>query len=174
MRAGGRALVVAAGAGLIGMLAWRVNSGVETAPSAVAVASPPAEPRNEVAPSSSRSASVAVVPAAQLDAEAVLRRLEPLAVHDKPRALQLALEADSTLPTSGVLAEARRALIVTLLVDVDRMPEARARARQFRSEYPSSGYLPLVEGVTGVHPRPRPSEMRDVGGLRAGRGGAAE
>jgi len=83
-------------------------------------------------------------------------------VTDKPRALELALEGDARLPASGTLAEARRALIVTLLVDLDRMPEARDRARRFTSEYPASDYLPLVQGVTGVHPRPRPSELRDA------------
>ncbi|HYP88265.1 MAG TPA: hypothetical protein VEQ59_08925 [Polyangiaceae bacterium] len=98
----------------------------------------------------------------ELDAEALLRNLEPLAVTDKPRALQLALDADSKLSRSGVMAEARRALIVTLLVDVNRMSEARARARAFTAEYPDSRYLPLVQGVTGVHPRPSPAELRDA------------
>jgi len=100
--------------------------------------------------------------AAPSDAESLLRQLEPLAVTDKPRALELALKGDARLPASGVFAEARRALIVTLLVDLDRMPEARDRARRFTSEYPTSDYLPLVQGVTGVHPRPRPSELRDA------------
>jgi hypothetical protein len=164
MRQAARALIFALGAGVIGVLAWRVGSGAEMAPSvvAVALAVAPAEPRNSAAPSTSSSARVVAGAPATLDAEAVLRRLEPLAVSDKPRALQLALEADSTLSTSGVMAEARRALIVSLLVDLDRMSEARARAQQFGAEYPASRYLPLVQGVTGVHPRPRPSEMRDA------------
>jgi hypothetical protein len=97
-----------------------------------------------------------------LDAETNLRELERLASSDKPTALQLALEADSKLPASGVLAEARRALIVTLLTDLNRYDEARARARAFGAAYPNSRYLPLVQGVTGVHPRPRPSELRDA------------
>jgi hypothetical protein len=109
-----------------------------------------------------QSAAAPPTKAAPSEAEALLRRLEPLAVTDKAHALQLALEGDARLPASGVFAEARRALIVTLLVDLDRMDEARARARSFTAEYPASGYLPLVQGVTGVHPRPRPSELRDA------------
>jgi hypothetical protein len=92
----------------------------------------------------------------------LLRELEPLAVSDKPRALELALAADTQLPVTGVLAEARRALIVTLLVDTARMNEARERARWFMRAYPDSRYLPLIQGVTGLHPRPRPSELRDA------------
>src|SRR5687768_13360346 len=94
--------------------------------------------------------------------EAVLRQLEPLAVTDKPRALELALAADRGLPESGVMAEARRALIVTLLVDTQRMAEARGRAREFFRLYPTSRYVPLVRGVTGLHSRPTPRESRDA------------
>jgi len=39
---------------------------------------------------------------------------------------------------------------------------ARARTRKFIAEYPTSRYLPLVQGVTGIHPRPSPSQMRDA------------
>jgi hypothetical protein len=101
-------------------------------------------------------------PDTDFEAEAVLRELEPLAVHDKPRALALALDADARLPAAGVFAEARRALIVTLLVDLQRTAEARDRAREFTRNYQKSRYLPLVQGVTGFHPRPRPSELRDA------------
>jgi hypothetical protein len=97
-----------------------------------------------------------------LDAEASLREIDALSRTDKPRALELALEADRRLPPVGVMAEARRAVIVTLLAELDRLSEARARARNFGAEYPNSRYLPLVQGVTGVHPRPRPSELRDA------------
>ena len=94
--------------------------------------------------------------------EAVLRQLEPLAVTDKPRALELALAADRRLPESGVMAEARRALIVTLLVETQGMAEARRRAREFFRLYPTSRYVPLVRGVTGLHSRPTPQESRDA------------
>jgi hypothetical protein len=101
-------------------------------------------------------------PSGAPDPEALLHELEALAVDDKPRALARALEADHDLPAAGMFAEARRAFIVTLFVDMQRMPEARERAREFMRSYPNSRYLPLVQGVTGVHPRPRPSELRDA------------
>jgi hypothetical protein len=149
-------------AGVVALLAWRAGSPASSPPSAVAQVAAPSEPRAEVAWSTTIRASVASSSVLELDAETVLRRLEPLSVTEKPRALALALEADARLPPSGVFAEARRALIVTLLVDLDRVSEARARARQFTVEYPASRYLPLVQGVTGVHPRPRPSQLRDA------------
>jgi hypothetical protein len=94
--------------------------------------------------------------------EAVLRQLEPLSVTDKPRALELALAADRRLPDKGAMAEARRALIVTLLVDTQRMAEARSRAREFFRLYATSRYVPLVRGVTGLHSRPTLRESRDA------------
>ena len=97
-----------------------------------------------------------------LDAEATLQKLEVLSLTNKPAALELALAADQQLPSAGVMAEARRAMIVTLLADLNRLSEARVRARTFTAGYPRSAYLPLVQGVTGVHPRPRPSELRDA------------
>ncbi len=114
-------------------------------------------PKQAVAKASTPAAAPALP-----DPERLLRELEPLAVTDKPRALALALAADATLPADGVMAEARRALIVTLMVDTDRMSDARERARAFIRQYPDSPYLPIVKGTTGVHPRPRPSEMRDA------------
>lgn len=96
------------------------------------------------------------------DAEQLLRELEPLSITDKPLALERALAADARLSSEGVMAEARRALIVTLMVDTERMPAARERAREFIRRYPESRYLPLVQGTTGIHPRPTPSQLRDA------------
>jgi hypothetical protein len=43
---------------------------------------------------------------------------------------------------------------ITLLVDLGEMEEARARTRRFIELHPESRYRPLVQGVTGIHPRP--------------------
>jgi len=160
----GRAAVVVLALGAAGLLFWRYSRPDPRSSPSLAAAPSLAVPSESAAPVPI-SASVAAASASSVnepDAEALLRQLEPLAVTDKPRALQLALDADSKLPPDGVMAQARRALIVTLLVDENRMPEARARARAFTTEYPDSRYLPLVQGVTGVHPRPRPSQLRDA------------
>lgn len=127
----------------------------------------PAGPRGSATAAPGRPAPITASVAASRgsavpDPEALLHELEALAVNDKSRALTRALEADHDLPTIGVFAEARRAFIVTLLVDMQRMSEARERAREFTRSFPTSRYLPLVQGVTGVHPRPRPSELRDA------------
>jgi hypothetical protein len=82
------------------------------------------------------------------------RELARLNVLDKPRALALALALDEHFPGVGRYAEARRAMIITLLVDLDRMEEARDRVHRYIDDYPESAYLSLVEGKTGVHPRP--------------------
>jgi hypothetical protein len=79
----------------------------------------------------------------------VLAELAHLNATDKPRALALALSADDTYPSTGINAEARRAMIITLLVDLGRMAEARQRVYRYIATYPDSRYLPLVEGKDG-------------------------
>jgi hypothetical protein len=92
---------------------------------------------------------------APLSEEEALREVAHFNVTDKPRALALALGADAAYPSTGVYAEARRAMIITLLVDLNRMEEARQRVYLFLDAYPGSRYVPLVEGKTGIHPRPQ-------------------
>jgi hypothetical protein len=75
-------------------------------------------------------------------------------VVDKPRALTLALASDARSPDHGPMAEARRAMIITLLADLGRIDEARERVLPYLEAYPDSRYRPLVQGKTGIHPRP--------------------
>ncbi len=93
-------------------------------------------------------------PGAPRSEEELARELSRLNATDKPRALALALATDDTYPSTGVYAEARRAMIITLLVDLNRFDEARERVYPFLKAYPESPYVPLVEGKTGIHPRP--------------------
>jgi hypothetical protein len=86
--------------------------------------------------------------------ESFFQELERLQATDKARALTLARKGEAWYLPTGELAEARKAMIVTLLVDTGDMTEARQLARQFIAAFPSSDYRPLVQGVTGVHPRP--------------------
>lgn len=162
----GRAIVVTlAFAGLIlgySYLARRpTNPPVATLPGAVPEPPLPATPSPSLETETLTAAVQSPVSSAP-DAEQLLRELEPLSITDKPLALSRALTADARLSPAGVLAEARRALIVTLMVDTERMPEARERAREFMRRYPQSRYLPLVQGTTGIHPRPTPSQLRDA------------
>ncbi len=83
-----------------------------------------------------------------------LRELARLKRTDQRRALELVRQGEVWYSASGVRAEARQAMGVTLLVDLGEMEEARARARNFLAEHPTSSYRPLVQGVTGIHPRP--------------------
>ncbi len=80
--------------------------------------------------------------------------LERLQVSDKQRALDYALAGEDWYDETGKPAEARRAMIVTLLVDLGRMDEARERTYRFIEQYPKSPYRRLVQGATGIHPRP--------------------
>jgi hypothetical protein len=43
---------------------------------------------------------------------------------------------------------------ITLLVDLGQMAEARQLARRFIVAHPQSRYRAVVQGVTGIHPRP--------------------
>jgi hypothetical protein len=155
------AVRVSVGCALLGSFAWRaLRPEVEPTVARTSRALPQPAPLRQPPP-----LTAAITPAAQRavdPAEQLLRELEPLAVFDKPAALARALAADARLPAQGMMAEARRALIVTLMVDTERISEARVRALEFIKQYPDSRYLPLVKGVTGVHPRPRPSELRDA------------
>lgn len=83
-----------------------------------------------------------------------MRELMQLESTDKQAALTLAQKGEAWYSGSGKPAEARKAMIVTLLADLDRMDEARALARGFMTAFPDSEYLPLVQGATGIHPRP--------------------
>lgn len=80
--------------------------------------------------------------------------LERLERKDKQEALAYALAGDDWYSDEGTPAEARRAKIVTLLVSLGKMEEARAKTRVFIEKYPDSSYRRLVQGVTGIHPRP--------------------
>ncbi len=85
---------------------------------------------------------------------AFLAQLEELNQTDKPRALDWARRGDHWYGNAGAFAEARQAMQVTLLVDLGRMDEARIEAKTFIAAHPESRYRPLVQGATGIHPRP--------------------
>jgi len=98
-----------------------------------------------------------------------LRELARLNRTDKRQALELVRQGDGWYSASGARAEARQAMGVTLLVDLGEMAEARARARRFLAEHPESSYRPLVQGVTGIHPRPSgPEGLRTTPGGQVG------
>lgn len=87
-----------------------------------------------------------------------LHDLARLNLVDKSRALALARKGDEWYPSRGRGAEARKAMAVTLLVDLGHMDEARDETRRFIDAYPDSPYRTLAQGVTGIHPRPRGPE----------------
>jgi hypothetical protein len=86
--------------------------------------------------------------------QAYFRELSRLNAVDKPQALQLARQGDGWYGATGANAEARKAMAITLLVDLGDMEQARRETRAFIAAYPQSSYRPLVQGVTGIHPRP--------------------
>lgn len=96
-----------------------------------------------------------------------LRELERLNAVNKPAALELVEQGAQWYRGSGVRQEAREAMGITLLVDLGQIDEARARTRRFIVEHPTSRYRPLVQGKTGVHPRP----LGPFASSRAGGGG---
>lgn len=144
---------------------------------AVLLARPTPAPRTSAEPRRASEAGPARTPAAPLAAAATTPRppeqpsalrdterppdekryfaeLERLQRTDKQRALAYAERGEDWFSASGRGAEARRAMAVTLLVDLGRMDEARARTEEFLRHFPESPYRPLVQGVTGIHPRP--------------------
>lgn len=83
-----------------------------------------------------------------------LRELTRLNAVDKALALTYAKKGDEWYSSTGKAAEARKAMAITVLVDIGNMDEARRLTYAFIDAYPGSSYLPLVQGVTGIHPRP--------------------
>ena len=82
------------------------------------------------------------------------QELESLEKRDKEKALAYAIAGEKWYGDEGKPAQARRAKIVTLLVDTGDMEQARERTRRFLERYPDSPYRPLVQGMTGIYPRP--------------------
>jgi|GEM_PF-1664701 len=163
---GALALVLAAGAYSVWPHASRIPGPHTEAATARSAAPPQAEPTP-----ARRSRAAAPAPSPQPDRapfaaaanlgfeqpaspELYWQELERLEREDQARALAYALAGDEWYPDVGRPAEARRAKIVTLLVDLHRMSEARERTQKFIEAYPSSPYRHLVQGVTGIHPRP--------------------
>jgi hypothetical protein len=126
--------------------------------STVAHTPPSAGRENEssanVSPPVPTASAIRVDPSRPESEEIFWHELERLHSSDKPRALVLARKGDDWYSAVGKPAEARKAMIVTLLVDLGRMEDARVLARRFIAAYPDSPYRPLVQGVTGIHPRP--------------------
>lgn len=121
----------------------------------------------ELTPKRPLSSSNGVSQAPEFTDEAALREASRLNAMDKPGALQLILDAEDRFPESPY-AEPRRALRITLLIDLGRMEEARALVRPFLERYPKSEYGPLVQGVTGIHPRPFGPKNASPGAVGAG------
>ena len=82
------------------------------------------------------------------------RELSRLNAVDKPRALAFARQGNAWYGSAGENAAARQAMAITLLVELGNMEEARRETRAFIAAHPESSYRPLVQGVTGIHPRP--------------------
>lgn len=91
-------------------------------------------------------------------AQEYFRTLEALRRSAPEEALRWVERGEEWYGKAGPEAEARDAMQVTLLVDLGRMREARAVTDRFIVEYPDSQYRPLVQGMTGIHPRPGPPE----------------
>jgi hypothetical protein len=119
--------------------------------SAVPVSTAATTSRATPPPASRASAGALDRPATE---DEFMRELMQLESTDKEAALALARKGEGWYSSSGKPAEARKAMIVTLLADLNRMDEARTLARAFMAAFPGSEYLPLVQGATGIHPRP--------------------
>jgi len=145
------------------VIALRLAPAAPAVPAGSAIGEPPAARAADEARARRREDGGEPIAAAPLatgagppfaDEDEYLRELARLNRTDQRRALELVHQGERWYSASGVRAEARQAMGITLLVDLGEMAEARARARRFLAEHPSSRYRPLVQGVTGIHPRP--------------------
>jgi hypothetical protein len=117
-------------------------------------ATSPTEPTQPLGAVSNAPKKITSLQDSPLPEREYLEQLRALNFTDKNAALVLAEKGEEWYSDTGRNAEARRAMRITLLVDLDRMSEARALTREFIAKYPQSPYRPLVQGATGIHPRP--------------------
>lgn len=151
---------VALGAALIAYFAFRhrlAPNELEVQPrdtAAQELRAPPSEPTQPFGAVSNAPHTMTALRDSPLPEREYLEQLRALNFTDKSAALVLAEKGEEWYSNTGRNAEARRAMRITLLVDLARMSEARALTRDFIAQYPESPYRRLVQGVTGIHPRP--------------------
>jgi hypothetical protein len=56
---------------------------------------------------------------------------------------------DAKLFPNGTLAQEREAIAIDALTRLGRMPEAKARAKKFATDFPNSAQLPRVQHLVG-------------------------
>lgn len=119
-----------------------------TPPAPAVVATPVVDRPVVVKRSAPSGIDAGVAPLAENSLEQERRLLEPartaLARGLTPQALDLLQRHEQQFPT-GVLAEERDALWVQTLSVAGQTDAARVRAARFRSSYPDSLFLPIVE-----------------------------
>lgn len=85
------------------------------------------------------------------------------ASQDPATRLALAREGNQRYP-AGPGASERTAALVSALVALDRVPEARAEARQFLEAHPGDPWAKSIESLTGVHAVPTGPDPRRTPG----------
>jgi hypothetical protein len=143
----------------LGALAW----GVSRHP-----APPPAQPADEIAPSSRGPSNpapsqtpkprppVSPVPARAAtgaDENKAMAEIRSQVSANPDRAIALIDAADKAHPT-GAFTEERLALRIDALVNVGRIGAARDSAEQYLVRVPKGSAAEHIERLTGVHPRP--------------------
>lgn len=128
---------------------------VRTAPNAVApsVATIREVPVEDPPASASNSGFVVANEAPQKPASETALMTALRASQDPATRLALAREGNQRFP-AGPGASERTAAIVSALVALDRVPEARAEARQFLEAHPGDPWAKSIESLTGVHAVP--------------------
>lgn len=101
-----------------------------------------------------RGASTSLASAPGSEA-ALMTRLRAAVDADPPAALALADEGDRRFP-DGTLADERAFLRMRALVHLNRIVDARVRARELYARSPDSPWSARAFQLTGEHPRPTP------------------
>ena len=128
---------------------------VRTAPSAVApsIATSREVPGEDPPVVASNSGFVVANEAPQKLASETTLMTALRASADPATRLALAREGNQRYP-AGPGASERTATIVSALVALDRVPEARTEARQFLEAHPGDPWAKSIESLTGVHAVP--------------------
>ncbi len=124
------------------------SSAISSSTSAINLALPPAS-ASVAPPSPFASMKPLVIPQCNADEETkALNQAQAALTTDPDYALAQCDDAAKLFPNC-TLAQEREVIAIDALTRLKRMPEAKARAKKFASDYPTSAQLPRVRQLVG-------------------------
>jgi hypothetical protein len=124
------------------------SSATSSSASAINLALPPAS-ASVAPPSPFASMKPLVIPPRNPDDETKAIQQAQDALKTDPEYALAQCDDDAKLFPNGTLAQEREVIAIDALTRLGRMPEAKARAKKFATDYPNSADMPRVQKLVG-------------------------